>query len=508
MSSQGPRPQSTESSGVLPAAAQLDRQWLWALIGVSLLGLALRAFLLDRQSLWLDETLALRRASAGDLREVLQFGAQAEPSPPLYFVLLHAWLRATAATPVAARGFSVLFGALTVPLTGLTLRPLLGRRATLATVLLLAVNPFHVYYSQEARPYALLLFLYVPSVHCLRRALCARRAPAWLLHWLCTTACGYVHYIGGAAILGQGLYAVFAGHVKDRRTRNPVVCSLAGAAMGVAAWALGPRFFGTVGAILQPREPLREAVARLPGILLHLTWDTQFGYFPGLEHAPLGLLSLMLCLSVVLAAVSIGAGVHLLRGRQRDAALLLGALLSGALAVGAGVVVCTFFKSTRYFLPVLLPALGLQGVALLELWKGRLRPICVALVCGLGVLTVVSLHNYYVDPTYAREDWRSLAHYLNENAQVGDQVVLPVYYYDAPLETYYTGSAEVISLTPVEHWSAQLRERFRADPLKGDRVYWVIRVEPKEGPDPASPGTESVHEFHRLRLIRFRLSPD
>lgn len=222
----------------------------------------------------------------------------------------------------------------------------------------------------------------------------------------------------------------------------------------------------------------------------------------------MGLLSLMLCLSVVLAAVSIGAGVHLLRGRQRDAALLLGALLSGALAVGAGVVVCTFFKSTRYFLPVLLPALGLQGVALLELWKGRLRPICVALVCGLGVLTVVSLHNYYVDPTYAREDWRSLAHYLNENAQVGDQVVLPVYYYDAPLETYYTGSAEVISLTPVEHWSAQLRERFRADPLKGDRVYWVIRVEPKEGPDPASPGTESVHEFHRLRLIRFRLSPD
>jgi hypothetical protein len=510
MSSQETEPQSGggEPSGVLSDGALLDRQWLWALVGLSVLGLLLRAFLLDGQSLWLDEADGLRRASAADLREVLQFGAQTEPSPPLYYVLLHVWLKATAVAPVAARSFSVLFGALTVPLTGLTLRPLLGRRAALVAVLLLAVNPFHIYYSQEARSYALLLFLYVLSIHCLHRALCARRAPAWILHWLCTTACGYVHYVGGAAILGQGLYAVLAGHLKDRRTRNSVVCSLAGAAVTVSAWVLGPRFFSSVGAILRPHEPLRTAAARLPGILLHLTWDAQFGYFPGLEHAPLALLSLMLCLSVVLAAVSASAWVHLVRGPQRDAALLLGSLMAGALTVGTGVVLCTFFKSTRYFLPVLLPALGLQGVALRELWKGRLRPVCVVLTCGLGVLTVVSLRNYYVDPSCAREDWRSLAQHLNENARAGDQVVLPVFFYDAPLETYYTGSAEVISLTPVEHWSAQLRERFRADPLKGDRVYWVIRVEPKEEPDPASPGTESVHEFHRLRLIRFRPRPD
>ena len=194
MSSQETEPQSGggEPSGVLSDATWLDRQWLWALVGLSVLGLLLRAFLLDGQSLWLDEGYTLRHAghpaSFGDL---VQFGPQESPSPPLYYVLLHLWLRVTGVTPMAGRAFSVVCGSLTVPAFAVLLRPLIGARTALSSSLLLAVSPLHIYYSQETRPYAPMLLFFILSTHCLSRALQTRRAGTWFLHWLTTTVCVY-----------------------------------------------------------------------------------------------------------------------------------------------------------------------------------------------------------------------------------------------------------------------------------------------------------------------------
>jgi hypothetical protein len=60
----------------------------------------------------------------------------------------------------SARLFPALFGVLTIPLVYFPIRKLFNRETALLTGLLLAVSPWHLYWSQNARFYTLLLLFY------------------------------------------------------------------------------------------------------------------------------------------------------------------------------------------------------------------------------------------------------------------------------------------------------------------------------------------------------------
>ncbi len=71
--------------------------------------------------------------------------------PPLYYLLLHGWTRLLGGGDVSVRLLGVLIGALAVlPTYGIG-RRLGGDRAGAIAALLLALNPFLIWYSQEAR---------------------------------------------------------------------------------------------------------------------------------------------------------------------------------------------------------------------------------------------------------------------------------------------------------------------------------------------------------------------
>src|SRR5581483_7964581 len=102
-----------------------------------------------------------------------------QPEPPLYFVLAWVWTRAFGFGEAALRSLSAAFGVLTIPLAYGAARRLISRPAALITAALLAVNPFLVWYSQDARSYALFALLGAASLWCLARAL--ERPDAWVL---------------------------------------------------------------------------------------------------------------------------------------------------------------------------------------------------------------------------------------------------------------------------------------------------------------------------------------
>ncbi len=122
------------------------------------LGFALRLIGLDAQSLWRDEMDTL--VFAGRDLEPL-FGAFILPgeNAPLYFLSMKPWLALTGTTEFALRFPSALFGAAAVaPAYGLGSRLFNPPVAALAG-LLVAANPFLVWYGQEARVYSLLVFV-------------------------------------------------------------------------------------------------------------------------------------------------------------------------------------------------------------------------------------------------------------------------------------------------------------------------------------------------------------
>jgi mannosyltransferase len=124
------------------------------LLAILLLASFLRFYRLDTQSLWNDEGTSVAVAQR-DLATIARDAAQ-DIHPPLYYWLLHGWVELLGTSEAAVRSLSALLGVILVALTYALGRLLAGRWTGLAAALLAAVNPFQVYYSQEARMYMLL----------------------------------------------------------------------------------------------------------------------------------------------------------------------------------------------------------------------------------------------------------------------------------------------------------------------------------------------------------------
>ena len=131
-----------------------DRLGHILLIIILLLALSLRAYHLDGQSLWADEGNSA--ALAGRSLAQIAHDSAHDIHPPLYYWLLHGWTGLMGTSEIALRSLSAALGLALVWLTYLVGRRLHGQATGLLAAFLAAVNPFQVYYSQEARMYMLL----------------------------------------------------------------------------------------------------------------------------------------------------------------------------------------------------------------------------------------------------------------------------------------------------------------------------------------------------------------
>ncbi|HLF29289.1 MAG TPA: glycosyltransferase family 39 protein [Anaerolineae bacterium] len=127
------------------------------LISILLLATVLRLYRIDAQSFWSDEGNSARIAER-NVALILE-GAAGDIHPPLYYLVLHAWRSLVGGSEADLRALSALFGVITVGAVFLLGRRLFEARVGLLAAFLVAVNPFQVYYSQEARMYMMLAAL-------------------------------------------------------------------------------------------------------------------------------------------------------------------------------------------------------------------------------------------------------------------------------------------------------------------------------------------------------------
>ena len=140
-----------------PSAPFTARQWA-LLVAITALGTWLRLLRLDVWSFWVDEAHSWRDAT---LPSEVFWACNRSYYPTSYAILR--WILDVADPASLSEGllrlpFAVA-GALSVPLLAVLGRFLVGRPSALLAALFLAIDPWHIYWSQNARGYVL-VFLF------------------------------------------------------------------------------------------------------------------------------------------------------------------------------------------------------------------------------------------------------------------------------------------------------------------------------------------------------------
>ena len=136
------------------------RRRIWLLVLILLAGFGLRLYRLADKEMWYDEAFAVLYAEK-ELGSIVHGtvtpveGAAADIHPLMYYFFLHGWMR-IGQDPLVVRFPSVVFGLLAICLVFAIGHELFGSRVGLLAATLAASNPFHIWYSQEARMYSLL----------------------------------------------------------------------------------------------------------------------------------------------------------------------------------------------------------------------------------------------------------------------------------------------------------------------------------------------------------------
>mgnify|MGYP003976764195 FL=1 len=179
---------------------------------ITLFGLVLR-LLLAGQSLWLDEAASVVIASQP--LKVLIPSLAGDFHPPLYYLLLKPWLSLAGQSEFLLRLPGILIGTLTVPALFLLVKTVFVPKKKLKfeiahlAALLLALNPLHIYYSQELRMYSLSALLATLSWYFLAKWLKKDKIKDLLFFTVITVISFYSFYLSVFILISQWLFLIF-----------------------------------------------------------------------------------------------------------------------------------------------------------------------------------------------------------------------------------------------------------------------------------------------------------
>ncbi len=389
---------------------------LWVASAALALATAVAAFLrfygLGEPSYWLDEILGqvvIRRAGSIPWFEWLT-GVHPQHGP-LYYALQ--WLASTLRDDEwGGRFLAALFGLITVPLLWIAGRAAREDRPVLAPLLaagLLAVSPLHVYYSREARPYALLVLL----VTVVLLAILARApllAVVALLLMLYTS-------VASAAAVGSAACAAFAAASleRDPRARRRLLIIALAALLTLALFALLYR--STTG---------ERAFSPFPGLTASLFDSIVRGFAVTALDSPRGGRTAY----VLLALSIIGAAALLRRSRAAAGAVIAMACLPVVFSI-AGLFAQNHFFGIRYVLAalpayLLLAGFGIAAAAQVAVLPFRRMPRAIPVVLSFAILVSIALQTWPPARTEARRklDWRGIAQTIHRYAHRGDLVLM------------------------------------------------------------------------------------
>src|SRR5918992_2488433 len=430
-----------------------------ALLAITALALFLRLHLLAQDSFWGDELFSVRLAQS-DWDAFWQL-MRGQVAMALYYALLRFWIL-LGGGEFTVRLLSVIPAVATVPLVYLLGKRFFDPRVGLIAALLLALNAFHIQYSQEARSYSLLVLLVTLSSLFLARGIQRPSWSTWMGFNVAPDLTVYAHPFAFLVLVAQVSSLVFL----PRRSLPWNKLCLSGLALAIALLPiLAPTASGFI-------DPDTRADATSLGWIPEISLERVHGFAVDLTGQDGDLLFIAYLIPIFVSGVTaIRTWVSARASFEswKYALLLAWLFLPIIITLGYSLLIAPALVS-RYLTICLPPLTLLSAVGILQIYqtlsirRGPL-PMGIPLVSGVLVTALVTLSArgasaYYKD--FVKEDWRGTASYIMSHWQPGDGILFYVTNAEKMLQHYIErseGASETKSLIPIEgQWRRFLAE--------------------------------------------------
>jgi mannosyltransferase len=414
----------------------------WIVVGLTALGFGLRFATLGVQAYHHDEIVTASRVLRVGFGHAMDAVGFSESAPPLYYALAWLWTQVAGTGEWGLRSLSAVAGVATIPVAYFIGRELRGERAGVIAAALVAVNPMLLWYSQEARAYALLALLCALSLLFCVRALQPERPSErrdFVLWGVFSALALATHYFAVFPLIAEVLLLA-------RRRGRAIWQGLW--IVGLAALALAPLAYH------QMSYGHAEWIGKFS--LGHRLGETAIAFTVGEIGDIIGRAEQPEPALVPLALIVVGFALLLWRGTREERRADAVPLAVGATAIAVPLLLALGpggkdFVLARNLLPALVPLLIAVAVALSVQRARRLGT-------AVAVLLVAYSFGFCIrastDPELQRPDWEAVAKHLGEPD--GPRATVTWVIGEAPLRYYLSTGA--IQVKAVEGYDWLVRE--------------------------------------------------
>jgi len=443
------------------------RKTIALLVLIIALGSFLRIYGLGAESIWLDEAHSVR-VSSENLASVVR--ATTGHHLPLYFVILHFWMSLLGTSEVAVRSLSAILGIISIPLIYYVGSQFFNKRVGLIGSFLSAISLYHILYSQEARPYALLLLLSLLSFLLFVQILKQDKKWFYLFYFLTNILLIYTHVFALFTIAAQMLFLfLFWTKYKPQRFKLLSVQM----ATVLAILPVVSHVFGVATAMVEQGFWIREpSLMSLYGTL---------GTFAGGKHLAI-LIFLCLALIAPLSIRRIEGKLTLTRPLESLKGISWGIRLEALreillLVIWLFLPLVLAFIISKVITPIYVHRylIGASPALYLLVAKGlsnlKVRSIIYPVILLIVLLALPNLANYHTE--YGKSQWRDVAQHVELNAQENDVLVFCANFAQSPFDYYYKGNLDEFGISNTVEDTEEIAA-FVNEATSGKQRLWLI----------------------------------
>jgi len=426
---------------------KLSKKEIIAIVLLVGLSLGLRLYRIGHENFWIDEVHQVM-VSAPSPEEILaNYRADTDrkqtDQAPLSQLITHYFL-SESNPEFFARLPAALFGTLAVASFFIFARQLFPVSTCILAVLLLALSPLHVWYSQEARWYSQWTFVTTLSYVFLFKAIRERSSAHWIGYGTASVINLYTFIYSPFVFAAQGLSTWLTSRRQGQSSRALYTFALVMLLVLVAALPVVLMVSQSVLlGVAKSGTQRTSSILELPYTLF--TYSVGFTIGPSLRdlHGPVSMMQvvqdhpLVIVTILVFAPISVMGLVSIVKQRQQSAWILPWLLLPPLLVFLISSVVSDMTYQVRYTwvsLPAFLLVIA-TGVNSLSPGKRRM-----ALTAILG-LSLISISNYYWNEAYDKAHIRDvIQHIVSAESETTQVLVVGQIYLAMP---YYGNRPEI-----------------------------------------------------------------